>query len=467
MVKKNRYNRAILLEKIDIDDEEYYLYPKRILFGNLVGDKKDYFYDALSDRIYHNIVNDGGENEYFCILPSKEKTKNANDKAALSLLDNMKKYICVCNSIDKTGVIISSQEFYETYDMIPKNEYLNDYARANGNKISLTRIHSDKKEFNIFDYSINDLISSVKRTVIAQDDAVKTIITAIYKNLVFGTNEMKSNILICGPTGCGKTEIIRSVSKVIGVPVLIEDITRYTPSGYVGGDIDNILYKLYLNANEDLGLAQRSILVLDEIDKKVDSEKKGDSFKKDVLNSLLKIIEGGVFDIKTSSNKRINFDTSKLTIIVCGAFSDLLEKRENSIGFSPDKRVNNYGEISNEDLIKYGIPPEFIGRINVFSQVKELAKDDLVRILNESDKSPLLIYKNSLSNIGVEVNINDQIIDKIASLACSKKTGARALKLVTDSVFESVLFDIFSSKEKDTLVVDFNDENGNYLRKKI
>ena len=160
---------------------------------------------------------------------------------------------------------------------------------------------------------ISDLYEGVKSEVISQDNQIKKIITAIYKNLMFDGKEMKSNILIYGPTGVGKTQILRSLSKRIGVPLWIEDMTKYTDSGYKGGDVEEILYNLFENANMNLELAQRSILVLDEIDKKAGTNGDSAVSKSDVLKNLLAIIEGDVFPLQYRGNT-IQFDTSKLIL---------------------------------------------------------------------------------------------------------------------------------------------------------
>jgi len=272
---------------------------------------------------------------------------------------------------------------------------------------------------------------------------------------------MKSNIFVYGPTGVGKTEIVRTIGKMFDIPVLVEDMTRYTSAGYKGADLDDILVKLYYNADCNQDLAERSILVLDEIDKKASNNDDRSSFQKDdVLKSLLKIIEGGVFDVELDDHSVINFDTSKLTVITCGAFSDLYEKVKppRTIGFgTPSTPVVEEKEekVDVEAFTKYGIPVEFIGRMDTIVGLNPLTKNDLVRILKESEISPLKIYQENLSKLNINIDFPDELCESIATKALEKyNTGARALKVIVDEMFQEILYGIFDAPgEIDTLTV--------------
>ena len=245
---------------------------------------------------------------------------------------------------------------------------------------------------------------------------------------------------------------INSTEKVI----LLKPLSYMNLSGevirsyvnYFKIDLDDILVKLYYNANEDLEVAERSILVLDEIDKKAAGDSQSSFQKDDVLKSLLKIIEGGVFDIELDSKEVINFDTSKLTFITCGAFSDLYEKTSRKqIGFTKEEEKKP-DKVELEAFTKYGIPVEFIGRMDTIVGLNKLSKDDFVRILKESLKSPIRIYMENLAKIGVNVSFNEEIYDSIATKAITKyDTGARALKVIVDEMFQEILYGIFDSKE--------------------
>ena len=272
-------------------------------------------------------------------------------------------------------------------------------------------------KLSITDYRISEVVNKVKETVIAQDEAVRQIVTAIYRNYMFDDPKI--------------------------APIAKEDFKhfRYTSAGYKGADLDDILVKLYYNANEDLDVAERSILVLDEIDKKAAGDSQSSFQKDDVLKSLLKIIEGGVFDIELDSKEVINFDTSKLTVITCGAFSDLYEKtRRKQIGFTKEEEKKP-DKVELEAFTKYGIPVEFIGRMDTIVGLNKLSKDDFVRILKESLKSPIRIYMENLAKIGVNVSFNEEIYDSIATKAITKyDTCARALKVIVDEMFQEIFF---------------------------
>jgi len=261
--------------------------------------------------------------------------------------------------------------------------------------------------------------------------------------------------LIIGPTGVGKTEIIRSIANVFNVPVCIEDMTRYTDTGYKGCNIDDILKDLYFNANEDLNLAQKSILVLDEIDKKASNGRASDDFNKgDVLKSLLKVVEGGVFEVMINSNDTISFDTSNLTVIALGAFSSIYNKKVGqTIGFDREiqkVKEKSASEISIKDLEKYGMVTEFLGRFKTIVRMNSLSKEDFVKIMKTSELSVISEYIKELSDLGININISDEMYERIANVAISYGTGARGINTVVDSIFEDILFEVFN----DSLNID-------------
>ncbi len=311
---------------------------------------------------------------------------------------------------------------------------------------------------------ISQLYEDVKTEVISQDEPIKKIITAVYKNLMFDGKEMKSNILIYGPTGVGKTQILRSLSKRVGVPLWIEDMTKYTESGYKGGDVEDILYNLLENANMNQELAEKSILVLDEIDKKAGTNGDSAVSKSDVLKNLLAIIEGGVFPLQYAGGT-IQFDTSKLTIVACGAFTELREgklSKSKPIGFSGETHtVDTNPEITIEDFQKFGMPLEFMGRFRTIVQMNELKKEDFIKILKMSTLSPLNRYKAELEKLGIDFETSDDLYDKLAIYALKYKTGARALNVVVDQLFEDILYEIFDNSESiESLRLSEKDEDG-------
>ena len=242
----------------------------------------------------------------------------------------------------------------------------------------------------------------------------------------------------------GKTAIVKSLGEILNIPVVREDMTRFTETGYVGKSVDDILVDLYTNANLDKELAENSILFLDEIDKKVNNGTDKSFNKADVLKSLLTIIEGGKYDIEVDKNNIISFDTSKLIVIVGGAFSDLYNevKDTRNIGFNSKTVTEETVDI--KKIEKYGMPSEFIGRLSLITRLNSLKHEDLVKILKKSELSSLKKYLESFMKLGINVNIEESLYDKIARKAEMYQKGARVLNLVIDEMFENVFFDIIS-----------------------
>lgn len=285
---------------------------------------------------------------------------------------------------------------------------------------------------------------------------------------------------IYGPSGVGKTALINEIAKIIDYPVHIEDMTSYTASGFKGASTEDILIHLYKNAGEDITKAEHSILFLDEIDKKAGKDADTSIANEDVLKSLLKIIEGGVFNVELDAfGNTIKFDTSNLLIIAGGAFTDLYnnqaKEKKNVVGFNNDvKSINNevkYGtELTIKDFEKFGMPLEFMGRFKTIIRMNILRKEDLISILKNSNLSELKKYINAFEKKGIKLNLPEEVYEKIADVASSYGTGARGLNLVVDKIFENVLYEVFENTnlEEITLGKDIVENNSDFtLRKRI
>ena len=315
---------------------------------------------------------------------------------------------------------------------------------------------------------IKELYDKITKNVLCQDAQIKKILTAIYKNILLDNPKLKSNILIYGPSGVGKTAILNQISENLGLPMVIEDATAYTIAGYKGKDCTDALRRLYFAANGDIDLAEHGILVFDEIDKKNKKSSNDDGVSTDgVLNALLKIVEGGTFEVPIDESKNgdiIEFDTSHLTVIVSGAFEKMLNKSKKTelIGFNNPINVNST-EVSNNTLgivdkfIEYGMPKEFIGRFNTFVELNSLTKTDLKNILLNPDSSVLKLYIKDLADYKINIEFYDQIIERICDLAYAKNTGARALNNIVSELIDSILFEAFQFKaEEQNYVIDNN-----------
>ena len=291
--------------------------------------------------------------------------------------------------------------------------------------------------------TLKELRKEVKDVIKGQDKAVDAVTRAIIVNQKSLNPKHKSHILITGPSGTGKTEMINIISKRLGIPYFKADATAYTKEGYVGKSVYSMLNGLITAANGNLEAAQNGILIIDEIDKKL-SSRSDDVSGIDVLNSMLKMMDRDIIEVDRGrgwDEKSIMFDTSNLTIIFMGAFADLYSSKEKSkkksIGFGEpqDSQENQKIVITNEDLIKAGMPPEFLGRIPVITSTEELELEDLVEILHKSKGGAIEEEKEFFNDLGITIKFTSAYMKEIAKKAHQTKTGARNLrKLVRESL---------------------------------
>lgn len=316
------------------------------------------------------------------------------------------------------------------------------------------------------------------RKVIGQEQAKKDVISSLFMNGLSDDPRDRNACLLIGPTGSGKTLIAETMGEFLTIPVAIVDTTQLTMPGYVGGNIEDFLATLLVQTNGNVKEAEKSIVVFDEIDKK-GSSSNGDVSGRGVLNTLLSFIQGTTYSVNYN-NRKVTFDTSKLTIFATGAFANVAEalnKETKSIGFNSQISENKedivYPKIEFEHLAKYGcIPPELLGRFSIITQLQGHTKESLKQIIY-SESSALIHEKNKLSKIGIELTWTDEFIDAVIDKAMELKTGARSIKssletAISDARWEAIknlgmYSKILLTKEtvKDSLDCELYDNEGN------
>jgi ATP-dependent Clp protease ATP-binding subunit ClpX len=322
-----------------------------------------------------------------------------------------------------------------------------------------------------------DIVKILDDYVVGQEYAKKVLSVAVYNHYkridstasssADGVELTKSNILMIGPTGCGKTLLAQTLARILDVPFTMADATSLTEAGYVGDDVENIIARLLQSANFDIEKTQRGIVYIDEIDKiarKSEDNARRDISGEGVQQGLLKIIEGTVASVptqpgrKTAQQEYVQVDTRNILFICAGAFSGL-EKiitargKGSSIGFGADVREKDdttrkdvFNKVEPDDLIKFGLIPEIVGRLPVVAPLEGLTQEDLTKILSEPKNSIVKQYQKLFALDKVELTFDDEALKEIAKGAIERKTGARGLRAIAENTLLNTMFEAPSKK---------------------
>ena len=457
----NRTEMAVIFKKVQREIGTVFV-ACDVVMGKL--DRKNMTFTDQNGKSYYHIF--GNNQEYGFALRSKIGTINQYYKKKTfsglrgAYLKDLKLDFYYYTSTNKETYhdlkFISEDSKYHTTVSI----YDRDLEIVAFNKV---QNQSEQKETATNSIPTKELIQEVKSKIIGQDNAIEELVSVLWQN---SKTDYKSNALLVGPTGVGKTEMIRVIAQRLKIPMVIVDTTNLTASGYKGNTVEDILTRLVLSCNGNVTQAEQGIIVLDEIDK-LSKRENFDDFVATVgvQYELLKVLEDGVYSLNIGTYfapKIVEIHTKNIMVIGTGAFSEMKKVKSSnkkSIGFLENKSEHSsYAEsLTVDDFINYGFIPEFMGRFSNIITLSSLSKEDFIEILKSPSTNSLKTKLQILTQEGIKVEIAENVYEKIATKALEKNTGARGLGSVIDSLFIHAMVEISQNDGVfEKLIIDEN-----------
>ncbi len=480
-MEDKEWELVVIFEPKELEDGTIELVPNTVITG-YYDEVMDNFISDEGNTYWHILMPYDNVKQYAYRIPVVELVKRYRNKSLEQikrkyLNEHLKyKYIPTLDEYNRI-IILVDKVTNEEFVFEDKDSILYDYdeeittdgdkgqepnrPKENPKTKSSKNSESEKAKTNEEESVLpKDVLIELYKTVKGQDELVKTIVTTIWVNLYSIGN--KRNMLVMGPTGVGKTLVFETLSKILGIPILVTSTSGMSQAGYKGEDLTEILTQYILKYGKDPNI-DKGIIILDEFDKLAyKGEESGSVSTMGIQNELLKMIEGNTYNVEVGQRTCI-FDTKSITFVCCGAFQELYEDKK-----TPQKSKIGFGSISSEEskkesqsmsdkLVSYGLKREIVGRLPIVLQFNALTKDNLKDIILNSKTSEFQEYIRILKEFGIE-NINiDDLVDIIVNDAMERKIGARGLTSTIVNMFNNIMYEVFNNPgEYDTLHIGSN-----------